>query len=52
MVEEIVVDPTKRQPMNVTKVRSLLRLVSYYWRLVKRFSRIVASMTRLVRRVK
>ena len=55
--EGISVDPAKieailqwEQPRNVKKIRSFLRLVSYYRRFVENFSRIAALLTRLKRK--
>ena len=55
--EGIRVDPKKieviiewKPPRNVTEVRSFLGLTGYYRRFVKRFSMIVALMTRLLQK--
>ena len=55
--EGIRVDPKKieviiewKPPRNVTEVRSFLGLIGYYRRFVKRFSMIVALMTRLLQK--
>ncbi|KAL5773860.1 hypothetical protein ACOSP7_011417 [Xanthoceras sorbifolium] len=55
--EGISVDPAKveailqwERPTNVTKVRSFLRLASYYRRFVENFSRIAMPLTQLMRK--
>ncbi|XP_024027997.1 uncharacterized protein LOC112093552 [Morus notabilis] len=53
----ISVDPSKieimlqwERPKNVAEIHSFLRLAGYYWRFVKDFSSIAASMTRLTKK--
>ena len=56
-VDGIRVDPAKieavvscKPPRNVTKVRSFLGLVCYYWRFLQGLSVIASSLTRLLRK--
>jgi LPS O-antigen subunit length determinant protein (WzzB/FepE family) len=54
--EGIVVDPSKvgsvtkwEQPLNVTDIRSFLGMAGYYRRFIENFSKIVKSMTELLK---